>query len=56
MAFVDDHVQPFDLGQKRSILDDVFVRCQQDLKTSLSNLPLCVLALKWCSFVRDHLD
>lgn len=56
MAFVDNHVQPFDLGQKRSILDNVFVRCQQDLKPSLSDLPLCVLALKGCAFVRDHLD
>lgn len=28
----DDHVHPFNFAEVRSVLDDVFVGCQQNLK------------------------
>lgn len=56
MSLVDDHVHPLDFGEERSVLDDVFVRREEDLEVALSNLPLRLLPLRWRTFVRDHLD
>jgi hypothetical protein len=37
VSFIDNHVNPFDLGQQRSFLDDVLVRRHTDLEVARSN-------------------
>lgn len=56
MSLIDDHVQPLDLGQKWSILDDVLVSRQENLEVPLSDLLLCRFTLSRSSFVRDDSD
>lgn len=53
MSFVNDHVQPFDFAEKRSILDDVFKSRQQHLETALPNLHLKVASHLWRAFVNN---
>lgn len=56
MAFIDDHVHPFNLGKNRAVLDDVLVRSQKHLEIRVSDLCL----LDYLSHLRyslvDHLD
>lgn len=56
VTFVDDHMNPLDLGEQRSIFDDVFVRRKQDLELSLANFPLRLFSLGRRPLVRNHLD
>ena len=56
VTLVDDHMDPLDLGEEGTILDDVLVRREEDLEAALTNLPLRLLALRRRALVRDHLD
>lgn len=56
IRLTDDHVYPLQLAQMRSVLDDVFIRRQHDLKVSHPQLLLQLSSLGWVSFVCDHLD
>lgn len=56
MSFVNDHMDPLDLSQEGSILDDVFVSRQENLESTGSNFVLRLFSLRRRSFVRNHLD
>ena len=56
MTFINNHVEPLDLAEDRSILDDKFVRGQEDLKLSISDLILVYLSSIGRPFVHDSLD
>lgn len=53
MSFIDNHVDPFDLGQQRSFLDDILVGSHTDLEITRSDSTILFLSLEWTTFEND---
>jgi len=56
MTLIDDHVDPFDLGEERSILDDILVSGEQNVEIGIPHLLLFNLASIWSSSIADEVD
>ena len=56
VTFVDDHVQPLDFTQDRSVLDDKLVRGEENLELPVADLLRVVLTLVRRSLVHDARD
>ena len=56
VSFIDNHVDPFDLGQERSFLDDVFVGRHADLEIARSDTPILLTSSQWGSLEHDSPD
>ena len=56
VTFVDDHVQPLDFTQDRSVLDDKLVRGEENLELPAADLLRVVLTLVRRSLVHDARD
>jgi hypothetical protein len=56
MTLIDDHVNPLDLGEEWTILDDVLVRGEKNLEIGLSHPLLFNLAGVWSSSIADEVN
>ena len=54
MTLVDNHMNPLNLRQQLSVLDDIFVRREEDLEISVLDFDLSSASLGGRTFVRDH--
>jgi hypothetical protein len=52
----DDHMNPLDLAQDWTVLDNVLVRCEQHLKLTIAQLALQHPSLGRVAFVRNGLN
>ena len=51
MTLINDHIEPFNLGQETAVLDNVLIGGEHDIEFSVFDLLLNILALSRCSFV-----
>ena len=56
MTFIDNHVDPLDLTQNWSILDDILVGRQEDLELARAHIALEHTTLGGVALVRDGLN
>ena len=56
MTFINNHMHPFDFTQDRPILDDEFVRCEENLKITPAHGLLLLLSGIWWALVYDSFD
>lgn len=55
LVLTNYHVNPFRLAQDRSVLDNIFIRREQDLELINPEVGLKNPALRWIALVSDYI-